>query len=214
MHFRTVALGTFILLAAAEASAQTCLGLPSFDDAPYQGFAGAGFTDGAQRFGAGAAIGSESVFAGAGLGFTNFSEADSNATTFMAHVGANYTFNTRDRITACPLLAVAVTTGPDIGDVDVHGVGLTAGGRLGIVAAETGNIEIVPTFGLDIAYDRLTGDVGDVRTTLSRETYGIVRVGVGFVLNKWIGFVPALSVPLGLDGADPEFSFDVALNWR
>jgi hypothetical protein len=73
-------------------------------------------------------------------------------------------------------------------------------------------MEVIPTFGLDIAYDRTKLEVGAVETT-ARETYAVVRAGVGFVLNKRISLLPSLGVPLGLDDADPEFSFVVAYNF-
>jgi hypothetical protein len=213
MRFRTFALGMFILTAASEASAQTCAGLPSFDAGPYQALLGVSFTDGAQGFGAGAGLGTDDVFAGANLGFTNVDATDSTATSFAANFGATFVLNERERIEACPVMSVAITSGPDVDELDVRGVGLRAGGRLGIVAVESGNTEVVPTFGLDIAYDRLRGEVGAIETTISRETYVIARVGVGFILNKKIGLVPALGIPLGLDGADPEFTFVVAFNF-
>ncbi len=144
---------------------------------------------------------------------TDVDGADSTATSFAANGGATFVVNERERIQACPVASVIVTGGPDVAGVDVSGVGLRGGGRLGMVAYESGDLEIVPTFGVDIAYDRINGDVGPVETTLARETYVIVRVGAGFILNKRVGIVPALGIPLGLDGADPEFSFVVAYNF-
>ena len=212
MRFRTLVVGMFLLFSAAEGFAQTCLGLPSFSEGPYQASLGVAFSDGAQGFGGGFALGSDDVFAGATLGFTNISDADSLATSFGAHAGATFVVNERERVEACPVASVLITRGPDIGDVDIHAVGLRAGGRLGVLAAETGNVDVVPTFGLDIAYDRVTAEVGAVETSV-RDTYVIVRAGVGFILNERIAFVPSLGVPLGVDDSDPEFSFVVALNF-
>lgn len=214
MLARVLSLGLIMLIGAVEASAQTCLGLPSFSEGPYQASAGVSFTDGAQGFEGGLALGTNNIFGGASIEFTNFSDLDSSATSFGANLGASFTLNERERIEACPVGAVIITTGPDVSpvvgtEVDVSGVGLRGGGRLGVVALESGNLEIVPTFGLDIAYDRVTAELGAVETT-ERETYVIARVGVGFTLNKRIGFLPVLGIPLGLDGADPEFSFIVA----
>jgi len=205
MRLGAITLAVFVCLAAAEASAQTCVGLPSFSEGPYQASGGAGFTDGAQRFGGGMAVGSSDYFAGLALFFTNFSDVDSGATTVAFNVGASYPISQQERIEVCPVAAVNVTTGPDVGEADISGVGLRGGGRLGLVAAQAGNIDIVPTFGLDIAYDRVTADVGEVDTSTS-ETYSIVRVGLGLVFNKKIGVVSTLGVPLGLEGSDPEFS--------
>jgi hypothetical protein len=213
MRFRTLAGGMFILLCAAEASAQTCLGMPSFQDGQYQVSLGATFSEGAQGFGGGGALGTDDLFIGASLALTDVDGADSTATSFAVTMGASFVVNQREQIQACPVASVILTGGPDVGAVDVSGVGLRAGGRLGIVGYESGDLQIVPTFGLDIAYDRINGDVGDVETTLARETYVILRFGAGFILNKRVGIVPVLGVPLGLDGSDPEFSFVVAYNF-
>ena len=212
MRLRAATFGLF-LLCAAEASAQTCLGLPSFSEGPYQASLGLSFTDGAQGFNGGGAFGSENVFAGAGFQYVSFSDLDESAWSFGANAGASFAVSDRERIEACPVASIAIATGPDVGDVDVKGVGLRAGGRLGLLAAETGNVEVIPTFGFDIAYTRLRGEVGDVETTLARETYVIARAGVGFVWNKRFAVVPALDIPLGLEGSDPEFNVLFAINF-
>jgi hypothetical protein len=212
MRFRTLAVGMFLLVWAADASAQICLGRPSFSEGPYQASLGASFTDGAQGFGGGVALGSDDIFGGAGLDFTNVSDADAWATSFGVDVGASFMLNPREGIEACPVASVIIRSGPDVGEIDTKGVGLRAGGRLGILAAESGNLDVVPTFGLDIAYDRITAEIGPVETT-ARDTYVIVRVGVGLILNDRMGLVPSLGVPLGIDDADPEFSIVFALNF-
>jgi hypothetical protein len=213
MRFRTLVGGMFILLCATEAAAQTCLGMPSFRDGQFQVSAGAAFREGAQGFGGGGALGTDDLFVGATVSVTDVEAADSTATAFAMNVGASFVVNERERIQACPVASVILTGGPDVAGVDVSGVGLRAGGRLGLVAYESGDLELVPTFGVDIAYDRINGDVGDVETTLARETYMILRVGAGIILNKRVGIVPVLSVPVGLDGSDAEFSFLVAYNF-
>lgn len=205
MHIRSIALTAFVWLVAADVSAQICLGRPSFSEGPYQASAALSFTDGAQGFGGGAAIGSEEVFAGASLTWTNLSDIDGSVTSFAAGAGASFAVSQSERIEACPVASVIISSGPDIDPADVSGVGLRAGGRLGLVAVESGNMEVVPTFGLDIAYDRVRASVGDVETT-ARETYLIARAGVGFLLNRRIGIVPELGIPLGLDGSDPVFT--------
>lgn len=205
MRMRSIVLTAFVWLVAADVSAQICLGRPSFSEGPYQASAEVSFTDGAQAFGGGAAIGSEEVFGGASLTYRNLSDVDASITSFSADAGASFAVNPGERIEACPVVAVIISSGPDAGDVDVSAVGLRAGGRLGLVAVESGNMEVVPTFGLDLAYDRVKAEVGATEVT-SRETYLIARAGVGFVLNRRIGIVPMLGIPLGLDGSDPEFS--------
>jgi hypothetical protein len=48
---------------------------------------------------------------------------------------------------------------------------------------------------------------------LARETYVIARAGVGFVWNKRFAVLPALDIPLGLEGSDPEFNVLFAINF-
>jgi hypothetical protein len=210
MSSRALTLAAFLCFAAAaDASAQTCLGLPSFAVGPYQGSFNAVFTEGLQKYGGGFALGTEEIFGGATLAVTNFSDIDDNSTSFGAHAGANFTISDAERIEACPVASVTIAGGPDIGDADVSGIGLRAGGRLGMSVYRSGNLELVPTFGLDLAFDRVTAELGGVETS-ERETYGIARVGVGFLLNERIGILPILGVPLGLDDADPEFSITLS----
>jgi hypothetical protein len=213
MRIRAAVFGALLCLAGADASAQTCVGLPSFSQAPYQASAGMAFAEGVQAFGGGGALGSENIFIGGTLAFTSVDAADATATSFGAQFGAPYVLSERERIEVCPVGSVIVTSGPDLDqdgvEVDVSGVGLRGGGRMGLVAFESGNVEVVPTFGLDIAYDRVKAETGTDEATV-RDTYVIVRAGVGFVLNRNLAVVPALSVPLGVDDSDPEFSFVVA----
>jgi hypothetical protein len=199
----------FFLITAADASAQTCLGLPSFSVGPYQASFTSVFTEGVSKFGGGFALGSDDIFGGATISVTSFDEIEENATSFGAHGGATFVVSDSERIEACPVASVSIAGGPDIGDVNVNGVGLRAGGRLGMSVYRAGDWQVVPTFGLDLAFDRVTAELAGVETS-ERETYGIARVGVGFILNERIGLLPILGVPLGLDDADPEFSFTVS----
>lgn len=212
MRIRSIALTAFAWLVAADVSAQTCLGRPSFSEGPYQASAAVSFTDGAQGFDGGFALGSEEVFGEAALAYTNLSDLDGSVTSFAAGAGASFAVNQGERIEACPVASVIISSGPDVEPADVTAVGLRVGGRLGLVAVESGNMEVVPTFGLDLAYDRVRAEVGDTEVT-SRETYLIARAGVGFLFNRRIGIVPLLGIPLGLDGSDPEFSVVVSYSF-
>jgi hypothetical protein len=210
MSSRALTLAAFLfVIAAADASAQTCLGLPSFSVGPYQASFTANFAEGVQKFGGGFTLGSDDIFGGATVAVTSFDDIDENATSFGAHAGATFSVSDSERIEACPVASVTIAGGPDIGDADINGVGLRAGGRLGMSVYRAGDWEIVPTFGLDLAFDRVTAELAGVETS-ERETYGIARVGVGFVLNERIGILPILGVPLGLDDSDPEFSFTIS----
>ncbi len=204
-------LGTILLLVATDASAQTCLGSPSYAEGPFQASVVAALTDGAQGFGGGFAVGSEDYFGGVNVGYTNASDLDSTATSFGMIGGASVALSDRDRIFACPVASLGYTSGPDIGAVDVSLVSFRAGGRMGLVAAQSGSIAVVPTFGLDLAYDRVTTQFAGVDVS-GDDTYAIARAGLGIVYNRTIAFVSTLGVPLGLDGSDPEFTFAVTFN--
>jgi hypothetical protein len=88
--------------------------------------------------------------------------------------------------------------------------GLRGGARLGIVATTGGPVTIVPTFGLDIAYDRVSADLAGVANS-EGETYAIARIGAGFLITDRFSIVPTVSMPLGRDDSDVTFYIGVGI---
>lgn len=194
----------------ASAFAQTAAGLPSFDEGPFLATIGFVFTEATKGFGAGFAGGSDELFAGVGVGYTSVDEVDLSATSFGLHVGSSLELDSGTRTYMAPVAAIAYSSGPDIGPIDVSIFTIRGGVRVGFLAHEADDIGIVPTAGLDIAYDRLTSDI-DIDAS---DVYGILRLGVGFVFNRRISLLPVVSVPFGVEGdSDGELAIIAAFNF-
>jgi hypothetical protein len=210
MSFRVVCFALLLsCLAATTAAAQTAAGLPSFEEGPFLVTAGAMFGEDSKGFGVGFAGGTDELFAGVSLGFTSIDDVDANATSFAAHVGTSFALDGAVRTYVAPVASASFTSGPDIGPVDVSIAGLRGGVRVGFVASDTGELQIVPTFGFDVAYDRVSTDIDDLDVS---DTYGIIRLGVGLLVTPRVSVLPIVSVPVGVDDSDAEFAIVVGFN--
>lgn len=203
---------TFLIAALPRAaSAQTALGLPSFDEGPFIVTAGLGFGEDATSFGGGFVGGTGEIWGGIGVSYSSFDDIDTSAFGVNGTVGTSLALDTRARVWLSPVAGVGFLTGPDIGEIDVDVFGLRGGARLGIVATTGGPVTIVPTFGFDIAYDRVSADLAGVANS-EGETFAIARIGAGFLISERFSIVPTVSMPLGRDDSDVIFNIGVGIN--
>lgn len=212
MIIRVACSAVLLLLLSRPAAAQTAAGLPSFDDGPFLVTAGAGFGD-ATSFTIGFLGGTDDIFGGIGLGFSSFDDLDTSATAVSGTVGSSFALDGTGRVSLSPVAGVGFVSGPDIGDIDVNIFGVRAGARLGILATTGGPVHVVPTFGLDLAYDRVSAELFNASES-SSDTYAIARLGAGFVFNRRIAVVPHVSMPLGRDDSDVTFAITAGFNFR
>lgn len=205
-----IALAT--LMVADSATAQTCLGSPSFRQNPYQLAVVTAFTDGARGAGGTIAAGGEALFGGAGLAVTKFTGVDTHATNLIAFAGADLPATTDPTIYFCPLAQLSIGSGPDIGNIDISTAGLEGGVNFGIVASRSGDLEVIPMFGLSASYHKVTAKVGQTENSTS-DTSGAARIGVGFVFGGNVGLTPSLSIPFSSANTDPIFNLTLSLNF-
>lgn len=201
-----------VLMMAKTAGAQTCLGAPSFRVAPYQAGVGASFTEGLRQVEGTFAGGGESLFAGAGLSVLNFTDADEKTAGVSAFAGAEFATDRRDRVLLCPIVRLGFLAGPDFGPVDVSSVSLRGGGSIGVIAAEDGDLAVVPFFGLAVAYNRVSTEIGDVESSAS-DTGGVADLGVGLILTRTVGITPQVSIPFSTGGSDAVFTIRFTFNF-
>jgi hypothetical protein len=200
------------LLAARPASAQICTGSPSFRDNPYQVALGASFTEGLRTAGGTFAGGGESVFAGAGVSVLNYTDLDERTAGLSAFAGAELALDTSSRVLLCPLASLAFAAGPDVGPVDVSSAALQAGGSVGVIASESGEMMIVPFFGLGLLYQRVSTEIGGADVSTS-DTGAVADLGVGFILNRNVGITPAISIPFSTGSSDAIFTIRFSFNF-
>jgi hypothetical protein len=190
-------------LVASPASAQVCSGGPAFGDRPIQVGVSPSFSDHGYGFDGAVGVGGQHLFGGASLSVQSFDELDSNATAIGLMIGSDHAVNSQGRVFVCPVAELAFLSGPDLGPIDVSGIGFGVGGRVGIVARETHAVRIVPTFGISMAYEKLTADAFGFSESES-ESFGVAHMGVGFVFGRMF-LTPTVAVPFGADGSDAMF---------
>ena len=217
MRIFVVVLGLLgvVALTAAPAEAQLCAGAPSFRELPNQIGVSGVFSDDAQGVGGHFGLGGQTLFAGGGLGFLNYDELKSTATTVSGFVGADLAANEGQRVFVCPVGGVGFGVGPDRGPLDVWSFSLEGGVHVGVVASEANELRVVPTFGLAVIYDRLSAKSRNGgNTATSSDGLGNVSVGVGFVMNGNVGITPSLIVPFAAVNNDPIFLLDFTFNFN
>ena len=201
-----------LFLAAKPAAAQLCTGNPSFVYAPYQASIGAFFSDGVRGIEAGAAAGGKTIYGGAGLLVFNFTDVDVRAAGVFGHVGAELAADRDNKIMICPAVRLDVLAGPDLGPVDTSSIAVQGGASIGMVVSDTGDMQVVPFFGLALVHTRLTSTFGGDETTFT-DNGGHADLGVGFIFSKKTGITPSVSIPFSTGGSDATFMIKFAFNF-
>jgi hypothetical protein len=209
-----VALVTSVIaLWSPPASAQLCTGAASFRGAPLQAATGVGFSRSAREFGGAFSGGSDTLFAGGIILGENIDNTTGTGLTVSGRVGSDRTLDRDGNVHVCPIGAVSYTSGLKVAQFDASTVGFQAGGALGVVAAKTSTVDVVPTLSVSLEHDRLSVSSGSLSVT-DAHTFGVASLGVGFVFGSRLSLVPSVSVPFGLDGGETQFLITLSYNFR
>jgi len=108
--------------------------------------------------------------------------------------------------------------GPDDEALDINSSSTDVhfGLALGTTMGSTPSLRILPTAGLGLQYSKAkVEDTSPGGSTIeASETYGLARLGVGFVFNSQISVRPTIDIPVGRDGSsDPAFGLTVGYNF-
>lgn len=194
------------VLASAPASAQTCLGRPSFSDAPWQARVESGFSSDVRSFGPAVLRGTSSVFGGLTTDLVGYTNLDQTAVSFGGTVGAERAITgISSRLYACPTVTFLHQIGPNVDTADFSANVASFGGRIGILASDGSTLQVIPMIGMDAQWERDTVKTG-TDTTSSSRTFTVTRLAVGFVLNKRTAIVPEV---IQLFGAAATTTFRV-----
>lgn len=214
--------GAVTCIPLSSAAAQLCTGSAPFTSGSFQAGVSAAFNDNTTTLGGGLGLGGTGPFGQVVIGTTSYDELDGS--TFTVGGGAGYQFKLDSRGFAhlCPTASVAFGSGPN--DLDVFGDGsmvldlgetdFSIGLSFGVVAANSGNTQIVPTASLSFASatvkveDQVSG-ASDSQT----ETFGRLGLGVGFVVSHSVTLQPGVTIPFGLEGASTTFLAGVGINF-
>jgi opacity protein-like surface antigen len=208
-----------LAIVRSQAAAQSCQGLASFSAGPMQVAANAQFPEGGKVWGGSFSYGMPSgVYAGADLSTTSIDNDGGNSLGIGAHAGYQMKLGRTGKLNLCPVARLALGMGPDdeaanlnSSSTDVH-FGLALGTEMGA----NPRMQILPTAGLGLQYSKfkseITGPGGS--TFEGSETYGLARLGVGFVFNQQISVRPTIDIPVGSDLInDPTFGLSVGYNF-
>lgn len=184
--------------------------------------ASAAFNDNARSFGGGLAFGSAGPFGQAAISTTSYDGVDEGSFTIGGGAGYQFKADAKGLVHLCPIASVSFTSGPS--DVDVFGDGslvldvsetdLAFGLAMGIVASNTGQTQVIPNASLSFVSARLKvrDQVSDVSDSDS-EAFGVLGLGVGFVVSRVVTLHPGVSIPIGLDGSSASFAAFVSISF-
>ena len=207
-----------LAIVRAPAMAQTCEGLASFSSGQMQVAGNAQFPDGAKVWGGSFTYGVPSgIYGGADLSTTSIDNDGGSSLGIGGHVGYQMTLGQAKQFALCPVARLALGMGPDDDAANINSSSTDAhfGLAVGTSMGTNPRMRIIPTAGLGLQYSKAKiEDTSPGGTTLEgSDTYGMARLGVGFVFNQQISVRPSIDIPLGLDNSDATFGVSVAYNF-
>ena len=210
---------TLLAIVRSQAVAQTCQGLASFSAGQMQVAANAQFPQGGNVWGGSFSYGLPSgVYGGADISTTSFDGISANSLGIGAHAGYQMKLGRTGKLNLCPVASLALGMGPDDADLNINSSSTDVhfGLALGTDMGSTPRMRIIPTAGLGLQYSKVKiEDTAPGGTTVDgSETYGLARLGVGFVFNQQISVRPTIDIPVGSDLInDPTFGVSVGYNF-
>ena len=208
-----------LAIVRSPAVAQTCQGLASFSAGPMQVAGNAQFPEGGKIWGGSFTYGMPSgVYAGADLSTTSLDNDGGSSLGIGAHAGYQMKLGRTGKLNLCPVARLAIGMGPDDDALNINSssTDLHFGFALGTEMGTNPRMRIIPTAGLGLQYSKLkVEDTSPGGTTFEgSETYGLARLGVGFVFNQQISLRPSIDIPVGSDLInDPTFGVSVGYNF-
>lgn len=214
--FRVVAVTLVaISLCSVTASAQACLGSPSFGVGHLQLAAGASSEDVGARFGAHFNGGSETIFGGVGVGGADVRDANGTSLRTGGTLGYQVPLSASGRTQICPTLGLDLGFGPRLNDgfdSKFSSRSFSFGLSVGSQVARAGRLALVPAVSAGFVHQANIRDGTAGRQTVS-DTYGVAGLTLGLVLNDVLALRPSISVPVSGESKDPSFGVGFALNY-
>jgi hypothetical protein len=206
------------VFAVGAVEAQICEGRPSFAVGGAQVSAGMAFGDGVSSFGGGFGMGaSNGVYGSAVVGTTSYDGLNGSSFNVGGDLGYQIPAGSTGTLQLCPTGGFGFEFGPnDIEDTgfDASGWGARFGVQLGAALPAGEKLSVVPNGGLSFAHAKVKVEdaAGDTFIEGS-ENYGVLRLGLGFVIDSKVGLIPAVHIPIGLEDGEASFALNAVLNF-
>jgi TonB family protein len=190
------------LLGSTLAAAQRCRGFSPFQRRPVQVSISALLGQDSRSYDAGVTLGGSSVFGGLKVGAIDIDAFNAASSTLGGFVGFQNPPDKRGRVAWCLVADAEFARGPK----DINGTGIdysetdvSFGAEAGVVTTSTAQLEIVPTG--SIALVNAATKLGASGTASNTTVFGIVGLGIGFLLGQQVSITPSVSRAIGVSGA-------------
>jgi hypothetical protein len=201
---------------AAQAAAQTCVGMPSFSSGQMQLAGGGQFADGANSFGGTFGYGTpKGLYGKAGIGSTSYDGLDGSSFDFGVGGGYQVPLHSSRMAELCPVASLSLGSGPNdvLGSgVDMSSRTIAFGASVGALVNRNPQLRILPNASFQFANSRVKLDDG-TDSAADSQSYGLLTLGTGFVFNSRFSLNPSISLPVGLDGGNTSFGLIGAMNF-
>lgn len=201
------------LLPLAGAQAQACLGLSSLATNPTNLTVGALFTDGAKGLEARFGLGSSIAFGGVSAQLQDYDDVDGTGKGIAIDGGLSYMVGASKNVAVCPVGTLGYLNYPDVevlgdsyGSSETYG---TAGLAIGAELGTGSSMKLIPFAALQAAYSRFSIDIAG-GTESDNETFGLLSGGLSFVLSPAVLLRPHISLPFGIEDADPTYGVAIS----
>jgi hypothetical protein len=213
VRIRCIGLSVALLVGfAGWADAQTCAGgAPISNQSRMVVGPALAFQSGVASYAAAVGGGSDTWAMGGHAGVVHYDTAGFTSYALGFQGGGQVAADARRRIMVCPVAQFGYEWKNNLADtgIDMSAFVTGAGVRTGFVVAESATAQLVPTMGLSV--NRLRAEFKDsIESIVLTNTYGVLHLGAGVVLNQRMAITPAVNVPFALEGADTTFSLAFA----
>lgn len=215
MYGRLSLATAFAVLAVSSAEAQLCAGAAPYTTGRMQVGGQLVTNDDYSSYGVGLNLGTARGFYGGGQLANNDYDFLDESGMWIGAVGGYQMRPARAGYQICPVASLGFGMGPD----DIGGSGndmsvrqLSAGATIGMIAHRGRSFNFIPTGGLSIVNSKTTLDGPGGSADVS-DTFFMLDLGAGFVLNTVWTIRPMLSIPFGDDGRDESLTLGASYNF-
>ncbi len=216
---RTHCLGVAALVLGLThiARGQTCLGTASYASGIVRVDGGIQFSAGQDAYGGGLAVGAPSgLFASGDISRASFDAVDGNATGLTTQAGYALNLVAGGALQVCPTVGFAYQSGPDyrnvLGSFSSSSHAFVFGASLGSAFTTSSAFTLAPFTAVTREARHISQSSPGADLSASQNYYN-VAFGVGLVIDRTITLQPAISLPAGLSGPRPIYSFAFSVNF-
>jgi len=196
-------------LIRSAAVAQTCTGLASYSRGPIQLTGHGAVVTGIGIHQLGASLGygrPNGVFGDVSIASTSAAGVD----PYLSY-GADLGYQQKmGLLQVCPVASYTLSDLPDGFGINNSARTATIGLAIG-AAVGPPQLQLVPAGGISLEYVRTKAE-DSFNSSTESDAYAVAQLGVGLVLNS-LSIRPDVSIPLGLEGADPVVGVTVGFNF-